>query len=178
MTTPAELIGQGYQARRDHRSDDAKRSFAEAVQLCREADDQRGLEQALIGLGQIERDLRDGDQARRCYEEAVAICRKLDDPLHLAHTVRHLADILREAHDGPLAESFYIQALDIYRRNEQTSRLDLANTIRGFALLQSECGKTEEALSFWREAKVLYADVNVQAGVEESDHYLSLLSRE
>lgn len=178
MTTPPDiLITQGYEARREHRSADAKRIFTEAIDLCRKADDPRGLARALSGLAQIERDLRDFERARPLYEEAVSIYRSSNDRPNLAHTVRHLGDILRHQGRLELAEPCYLEALQIYRNEVEAAPLELANTIRGFALLKGENGETKEALSLWEEAKKLYATVNVQAGVAESDRQIALLTQ-
>jgi tetratricopeptide (TPR) repeat protein len=141
------------------------------------AKDHNGLAQGLAGLAQISRDSDDGTGARRHYEEAVAIYRVLHDDLKLAHTIRHLADILRHQGDNVLAESCYAEALHIYRQSESTVPLDLANTIRGYALLKGNCGETEVAIGLWREAKSLYASLKVQDGVDESDQYLSRLTQ-
>jgi len=171
------LLAQGYTARREHRPDDAKRLFAEAIELCRMTVDSNGLAQALAGLGQIERDQRDGAAARANYEEAVAICRTLDRPLRLAHTIRHLGDILRGQGEQALAEPCYREALFIYRQEKATSPLDLANALRGMALLKVSTGETPDAISLWREARDIYAGLQLQAGVEESERYLSSLEQ-
>jgi tetratricopeptide (TPR) repeat protein len=113
VSTPDELLKQGYQARRDHRLADAKGLFAHAVEVSRKASDSLSLARALTGLGQIESDLHQSPAALTHYEEAVAIYRTLGDPLALAHTVRHVADILRR--QGQLAEAapHYKEALAI-----------------------------------------------------------------
>ena len=176
-TNSGILLTRAYEARRERRLDDAKQFFAEAIELCRATGDEKSLAQALAGMGQIERDLQDGSSARRHYEEAVTVCRTLGDDLKLAHTIRHLGDVLRHQEERARAESCYREALQIYRQHEGASLLDLANTIRGFALLKGNNGETQEALALWREAKTLYTKVNVQDGVTESDHYLSQLSQ-
>jgi tetratricopeptide (TPR) repeat protein len=178
MTTasPGALIHKGYSARREDRLEDARGLFTRAVELSRNANDSGSLAQALAGLGQIERDLHHDLDARRHYEEAVAACRTLQEPLRLAHTVRHLADILRGQGETSLAESSYLEALQIYRSTPEHRPLDLANTIRGFALLKSDGGDAQEARSLWQQAKDLYAAVDVEAGVKESERQLSLLN--
>ena len=176
-TAAGLLLRRGYEARREHRPDDAKQLFAEAIEWCRKADDLEGLAQAFAGLGQIERDLHDGVGARRHYEDSVAIFRGLDLPLRLAHTVRHLGDILREQGERALAEPCYAEALQIYRGHEDTSPLDLANTVRGFALLKADSGETREASLLWREARDLYAHCNLPEGVAESERQLSMLAQ-
>ena len=64
----------------------------------------------------------------------------------------------------------YREALAIYRRNERTPPLDLANALRGFALLK---GRSAEANALWQEARDLYAAVGVEAGVAESSGRLA-----
>jgi tetratricopeptide (TPR) repeat protein len=86
----------------------------------------------------------------------------------LAHTVRHVGDIQRHERRYNLAAPCYEEALAIYRAHEETPQLDLANALRGFALLKEETGDAAGARLLWQEAKELYAAVNVEAGVVES----------
>ncbi len=118
-------------------------------------------------LGQIERDEDRAENALPYYEEAVSLCRKEGDPLRLAHAVRHLADLHRGASRLDLAASCYDEALALYRGDQRTAALDLANAIRGFALLKDGRGDVEEGRRLWEEARTLYLAVGVQAGVEE-----------
>jgi len=176
MDTDA-LIAQGYVARKEHRPEDAKQHFSEAIVLSQNTNDRSGLARALAGLGQIERDLHDLPGARRHYEESVAVYRTLDNPLALAHAVRHLADILREQAERTLAEPCYAEASQIYRQHEQTQALDLANTLRGYALLRADNQQKQGALELWREARSLYAQCHVEAGVVESERQITLLAQ-
>jgi len=171
-----KLLRQASQARRENRLADAKRDLTEAVAVCRKSGSLVELEKALTGLGQIERDLQNFEAARKHYEEAVAICRVQGDALKLAHTIRHLGDIHRhEGHRG-LAEPCYREALSLYRSRE-TPPLELANAIRGLAILQSDAGEVKEARLLWAEARELYAAVKVEAGVAESSRRLAGLER-
>jgi tetratricopeptide (TPR) repeat protein len=166
---------QAKRARRDGRVLDAHRDFLEAVALARQTCAVKDLVQALKGLGQIERDRGHGDAARPLYEEAVAICRGEDDPLRLAHTVRHLGDIYQDAGRPDLAEPCYREALVIYRSHPKTAPLDLANTIRPFAILQESQGRSTQAIGLWTEARGLYGALNVREGVAESTEHLARL---
>jgi tetratricopeptide (TPR) repeat protein len=171
-----KLLGQASQARREHRLADAKRDLVEAVELCRKAGARVDLAMALTGLGQIERDLQNSDSARGHYEEAVAIYRAEGDVLSLAHAIRHLGDIRRHEGHRELAEPCYREALNLYRSHERTPPLDLANAIRGFAILKDEAGEVKEARLLWEEAGKLYAAVKVEAGVAESSRRLAVLA--
>ena len=174
--TPEDLIRQGYQSRREGRLTEAREIFSESVGLCRGADDQQWLASSLVGLGQIERDLRNTEVALRHYREAVEIYRRGNHPLRLAHTIRHLADILRRDEVFESARPLYEEALNIYRNDPETPALDLANTIRGFALLRGAAGEGEEAKILWQEARALYESVDVQAGVQESEAHIARLT--
>ena len=173
----AELLKVALQARRENRLADARLHLVEAVNLCREANARVDLAKALTRLGQIERDMHHSDGALRNYEEAAAIYRAEGDRLRLAHTVRHVGDIHRDEGHAELAEPCYHEALSIYRSQEQTPPLDLANAIRGLAILKSEAGEAGEARLLWGEAKDLYTAVNVKAGVDESSRRLALLQQ-
>jgi len=174
---PDTLITLAYEARRKGRLEDAKQFFANAVQSCRGAADQAMLARSLTGLGQIERDLRNTVQALQYYEEAASVYRTLPDPLGFAHTIRHVGDILRNRGSIEEARPYYEQALEIYRAHAETSTLDLANAIRGLALLRADAGETEQAISLWHEAKSLYHAANVQEGVRGSAAQIERLSR-
>jgi tetratricopeptide (TPR) repeat protein len=176
MSNPAaELVARGYQARGEKRLAEAKSCFAQAVDRCRKANDRLLLAQALSGLGQIERDMGNSVLALRHYSDAVDLRRTQDDPLLLAHGIRHVADILREQNQLVKAAPCYEEALEIYRTHEQTPPLDLANAIRGYALLKADLGDPEEATFLWHEAMALYAEAGVQAGVAESQSQIAFL---
>lgn len=176
-----ELLKNAVQARREGRHQDAKRDLVEAVELCRNTGEHAELARALTALGQIERDLHHSDAALQYYEEAAAIYRseahaELTD-LKIAHTIRHVGDIHRSAGRAALAEPCYVEALNLYHANPQTTPLDLANAIRGFAILESDSGDSQRAIALWTEARDLYAQVGVNEGVAESDRRLALLKR-
>lgn len=75
-----------------------------------------------------------------------------------------------------MAEANYREALAVYRGHPDTSPLDLANAIRGLAILASDTGKNEESRALWQEAHDLYAAVNVEPGVKESSRRLAMLA--
>jgi tetratricopeptide (TPR) repeat protein len=163
------------QARNEQRLQDAKTALLDGLKHCRRVDAKDGLALTLKALGQVERDMGNPEVALPLYEEAVAIYRDQGQPLALAHTIRHVADIQQDLGRIELAEANYRQALAIYRAHPEASALDLANAIRGLAILTFDTGKNDEAKSLWQAARKLYASVNVQAGVNESSRRLALL---
>jgi len=127
------------------------------------------------GTGQIERDRKNIGAALKHYQIAVELLRKQDDPLILAHTVRHVADILLGEGNLEPAQRHYEEALAIYCAHETTPPLDLANALRGYALLMEESRKIEEATMLWRQANALYEQLEIEAGVTESQSHLAFL---
>ena len=172
-----KLFANALQARREHRPSEARRDLGEAVNICRASGEPGDLARALTGLGQIERDLSHPEAALQLYEEAVAIYRTQGEPLKLAHTVRHMGDILQAMKRWQLAEPCYDEALKIYRGHTKTTPLDLANTVRGLALLKSNAGQVAAATALWTEARELYAACKIEAGVAESSRQLALLAQ-
>src|SRR2546423_11645944 len=98
------------------------------------------------------------------YKLAAAIARAFGEPLLLAHRVRHLGDAYRRLGRAELAEPSYIEALSIYRQHEEARPLDVANALRGFAILKESAGARDEARRLWQEGHDLYGQVDVPAG--------------
>jgi tetratricopeptide (TPR) repeat protein len=171
--TPEMLLQQGRTAKREHRSEDARRLFQQAL----EKNMDHGLRAVLFEeLAYVQRSLRDLDASREHYLRSCEIYCSLGDPLKTAHTMRHAADILREQQISDKAELFYSEAIEIYRRHKQTPPLDLANSIRGFALLKEELGDRATALRLWHEARDLYHLAGIDAGISECAARIDSLS--
>jgi hypothetical protein len=71
------------------------------------------------------------------------------------------------------AEPLYLEAAGIYRQLGEKATLDLANTLRGLALVNESAAKMDASKALWQEARELYAKCNVKAGVAECDEKLS-----
>ena len=171
MQNPEALIAHGYEARRTGNPELAKRHFSEALERC-DGSVPGVRARALTALGQVERDLKQTESAIAHYEQAAEIYRANSDALRLAHTIRHVADILRGSARQAEALPLYEEAMQIYRAHPASPPLDVANALRGFALLKDDLGDREDGRSLWLEARKLYAAVQVQAGVEECESRL------
>ena len=170
------LFRRGMTARREGRPADALRHMTAAVALGREHDDPVALARALHGLANIERDRGRSDAALRLYREAVPLCRQGDDPLVLAHTVRHLGDVLRKMDRLAEAEPCYAEALVLYRAHPSPPTLDVANAVRRMAILRERLDERGAARALWREARDLYREAGIEAGVSESSTHLDRLA--
>jgi tetratricopeptide (TPR) repeat protein len=168
-----ELFARGYQARRENRIADSRAVFIQGVRSAAEEGDRSSLAEALCGLAQAERDIGNLEAALHHYAGAATLYREIGPPERLAYAIRHEADILREESRPAEAEPLYLEAASIYREQGNEATLDLANTLRGLALLAESSGNPDASKSLWQEARQLYARCNVQAGVAECDVKLS-----
>ena len=115
--------------------------------------------------------------AREHYTEAARIYRDQNDLMAYAHTIRHIADMHLEEMNVVEAKELCEEALEIYRSSLNTKVLDLANTLRPYALLSEKMGNVELAKQLWQEARNLYGSLRVRAGTSECDDHLTLLKQ-
>ena len=174
--TPESLLEQARNAKKDHRLADATSLFRSALEESRTSEDHSLRSTLYEELAYVERNLRDLDAAQEHYLQSAEIYRTLDNPQKTAHTLRHAADILREQSKLEQAARFYSEALAIYRQNRETPPLHLANAIRGFAILKTDLGERQRALKLWQEARDLYHQENIEAGVSESSTRIASLT--
>ena len=130
-----------------------------------------------IARGRQARKERNYAAARSCYAEAAKSYRDQKDDLAYAHAIRHIADIYQEELHLDEAKPLYEEALELYRSNLGTKVLDLANTVRPYALLHEAQGNAALASKLWEEAKQLYSAVRVEAGVSECEAHIRNLQQ-
>jgi tetratricopeptide (TPR) repeat protein len=164
-----EQFARGYKARRENRIADSRAIFIKAVRSAAEEGDRPSLAEALCGLAQAERDIGNLEAAHLHYAGAATLYREIGPPLRLAYALRHEADVYREESRPAEAEPLYLEAEKIYRQQGDDAALDLANTLRGLALVKESSAKPDASRSLWQEARQLYAKCNVEAGVAECD---------
>jgi tetratricopeptide (TPR) repeat protein len=113
--------------------------------------------------------------ARAHYAEAAKILHEQKDTLAYAHAIRHIADMYQQECSLTEAKPLYEEALELYRSNLGTILLDLANTVRPYALLNESLGNADFARTLWEEARQLYTSLRLHVGVCEcEDHILRL----
>jgi tetratricopeptide (TPR) repeat protein len=168
-----EQFAKGYTARREGRAADSRAIFLKAVRSAAEAGDRPSLAEAFCGLGQAERDIGNLEAARHHYQGAAVLYRQIGPPARLAYALRHEADILRELCLPAEAEPLYLEAEGIYRQQGEEAELDLANTLRGLALVYESTSRADTSRLSFERARDLYAKCNVPAGVAECEEKLS-----
>lgn len=173
--TPESLIEQGRRAYQEGRLKYARQLFRNALKACGAECDAELRAEIHVAIGRVERDLMQNEPARSHYCSAAEIFRQVNNQMSLAHAARHIADILREMRRPDEAEPFALQAIAVYRSQEPPPRLHLANGLRVAALLTEKMERHEQALRFWAEARELYEQEGVDAGVAESVLHIASL---
>ena len=172
--TPQVLIDLGRQARRQHHLDEARARLQEALKCCGDGEHPRLLAELHAELAYVERALNDNPVAETHYRKATEMFRVLGDEHRTAHNARHLADILRETGRPAEAAPLYSESIEIFRKSGEYP-LQLANAVRGLALMQHDLGNATLSLQSWAEARALYQLVGVDAGVAESQRQIDEL---
>lgn len=161
------LLKQANSARRNNLFEEARQKILSALESARSFSDSELYAKSLNDMARIERDLGNNPSSIAKYKELLRLQEKNANKSGLAHALRHLGDIYLDEGMLDQAENHYLRALDIYRNSHQNVQVDLANAIRGYALLKEQQGKLKEALSLWKEARILYEGNNILSGVEE-----------
>lgn len=166
-----KLLLKSRSARRENRLLQAQKTARMAVDAAEKIEDPEIWKRSINQLAQIERDLDRDDTAVDLYNRIIQLSHKLGQKAIKAHAFRHIADIHLDNRLFKVAEIFYRHALNIYRKEPGISRLDLANTLRGLALLKTRLNQTE-AVAIWKKARRMYASAGINTGVDECDNWL------
>jgi len=159
-------------SRRDKNLIDAKRSIVSAIKIARRISHNSLLARALNDLAGTDRDLGNKAASIETYEELAELQKKNNNKLGTAHALRHLADICQEERFFEKAENQYIKAIQIYQNHRPRSSLNLANALRGYALLKIQLKQDKLSLPLWKEAKKLYEVNKIELGVKECDQWI------
>jgi len=173
--TAESLLEHGRQAKREHRLKYARSIFQKALDESRSSENRTLRGTLYAELAYVERKLGELEHSKTHYLLAAEACRQLDQPLRWVHNARHAADVLREQGRRDESGRLYAEVLETYRASQGAVRLDLANALRGYALLKGQTGAVEEACRLWREAGDLYHSENVDAGVDECAKQIAAL---
>lgn len=172
LQTAAQEREQVFAARREGRMADAYECARGLVGSARPSGDPEVVALALSTLAQVERDRGRLAEADRLYGEVLALTSADESAGKRAHVLRHASDVARELGHLDRAAELLEDALLVYRGDPSAQPGQLANALRSAALLNQEQGNDQAARAFWTEARALYADLGIQAGVEECDSAL------
>ena len=154
------LRGQG-------RYEAAGRLLAETEKHCA-ADDHLSLGRIFHIYMQFECDHKRWKKAMEYSEKSLTYYHQSGNLERVAQSLRHQADILRNLDALDRSERLYRRSLDIYRSEFANRQGDLANALRGYALLLEALGKIDVSIGTWQEVKEIYASVGIAEGVDEA----------
>jgi tetratricopeptide (TPR) repeat protein len=169
-----ELLSQAAEARRRGELDQSRTHLNAALEAAGDDPLARGI--VLRELGELARNRQAPTEAVSFYQRAVALLRQAEaDKFLLAHTIRHLGDVYMDAGQTELAEPALREAVALYHSEPGAGELDVANALRSLAVWSETDGAPEEARSLWLDVRSRYAELGIDAGVEESTRRLARL---
>lgn len=169
-----KLLFSAWQARADGKYDLARKFLGEALELCNE-NEFYYLGRIFHIYMQFESDQDNFQKALEHSNQSVAYYQESGNINKTAHSTRHKADLQFQIGLESEAELNYRKAIELYRSTKETSKLDLANALRGFGVLLASKNEKDEALQVWNEVKNLYNDLKLQRGVNEANEQINLL---
>ena len=163
----SELLRKAWQKRGEDKHDEVRVLLRKVLELCEE-EDYDTLGRIYHIFMQLEYDQENLTEALELSSKSVSYYKKANNPDRIAHATRHMADLQRHLNLDSQSEDSYRYAIDIYREIAATRRGDLANALRGFALVLEKRGKVEAAIDTWGEVKALYQSLGLEEGVDEA----------
>ncbi|MCY4130327.1 MAG: hypothetical protein OXG15_13930 [Gammaproteobacteria bacterium] len=151
------------------------RLLEQATEIAKSGRDDYGLAYALNKLAHLCSDLEGRATAIELLRESADAARRARSGLLEGEALRHWADHLRHENKLDEAEPLYWRALRSLKSDPKTSPLSLGNAYRPIAILYAALGDAAKAISYWDEARRLYDDAGIAAGIEECDANLSKL---
>lgn len=169
-----EFLKNAWDLRREAKYDLANYALEKAQEHCKE-DDYISRGRIFHIYAQFESDHDNPSRALKLLQRSLSFYKKTGSSIKIAHSTRHIADLERRIGDVEDSESNYRTSIDIYKSNKSTSKVDLANAIRGYALVLEKRGKIQEAIEAWKEARELYRACKLEEGVDEANLKLDSL---
>ena len=162
-----ELLEEAWNQRRVGNYEKARELVERAKERTKD-DDYNSLGRIFHVYAQFHSDKNDLPKALEMYEQSLEFYRKADNRDKIAHSTRHIADNQRELGQDENSERNYRLAVGIYKSNTRTFAGDLANALRGFAIVLESRNKIPEAIAAWEETKDLYRECDLQMGQDEA----------
>ena len=149
----------------------------QATDVAKNEHDDYGSAYALNKLAHLRADLEGREAAIELLREAAEAGRRAQSGLLEGEALRHWADHLRHQNKLNEAETIYWRAMSALKSDPETTPLSLGNAYRPIAILYGELGNGSKAIRYWQEARKLYAEVGIAAGIEECDANLAKLKK-
>jgi tetratricopeptide (TPR) repeat protein len=136
------------------------------------SDDARQSIETMLSNARAARHDGRAETALRLYVEAADAASEPGAADVRLHALRHVSALARAAGDHRLALDAGLQAVAL-ARDLPSAPLERSNALRVAALALEANDDRAEALPLWREARQLYSDADIAAGVAECDSHLA-----
>ncbi|TQV70922.1 tetratricopeptide repeat protein [Aliikangiella marina] len=139
----------------------------QAIQLSSE-DDYANRGRAFHILAQFEADQNEFKNALNYYQQSQAFYEKTELQDKVAHSIRHVADTFYSLNEIEKARAQYESAIKMYNTQADTNDVDIANTLKGYALVLEKQNENEAAKKKWSTILSIYEKYNIQSGINEA----------
>ncbi len=171
----SELLRNAWNERRHERYDHVLSLLEKAEELCKPNDH--------VFHGRIHHIKRQIEVDHGRYEDALLHNERAIESYtasgnsdRIAHSIRHLGDLYLRLNKLTEAESNYERAVSLYSDSQDTNPNDLANCLRGYALLLEKLNKNDKAVSIWKSTGQLYQICGLSDGQQEAEARIKALT--
>lgn len=148
----------------------------QAIQLAPD-DDYANRGRAFHILAQFEADQDEYKTALNYYQQSLAFYEKTPFKDKVAHSLRHVADTFYSLNEIEEARSRYENVLEIYSAQEETNDVDMANALRGYALVLEKQDEKAAAVKEWSTILTIYEKYNLKSGITEAKSKIDQLEK-
>lgn len=153
--------------------DKARADHEMALQLSRDAHDDRLQWQELLNLGMLWAG-SDYTHTGTYYQQAYQLAQRMDDAESMAHTLNHLGNWLVNIEQAPEAVRYHGQALEIFEQIQDIQ--GIANTEDFLSMATALSGDMRGAASHSQRAIALFKQLNDQRGLANITASITLRS--
>jgi len=175
-TSIEKLLIEAWKYRRNGDYKTAGTLVDQAIKLSPE-DDYANRGRAFHILAQFEADQDEYKNALNYYQQSLAFYQKTDLQDKVAHSLRHVADTFYSLNNIEEARSQYESVIEIYHSQENTNDVDIANALRGYALVLEKQNEKVAAAKEWATILSIYEKYNLQAGIKEAKQKITRLEK-
>lgn len=151
----------------------AEEGFKEALRICQEIQNAKGMAEAWAGLASISVKKNRFWEAVREYEQAIAVYPETSPQLRLGMLFADLGQVYTALEEWPRAKNSYAQAIELCRLHGFPKGEAELNVLSGELFFK--LGQNTEALRNLKHACQLFAQLKDMVGLSTTLQYLALL---
>lgn len=158
------------------KSETAERSFREALQICEEVANFKGMSEALAGLASVAVEKNNFEEAAYFYNKSILVYPQESSPLRLAMLYSDLGQVYSALEQWPDAQKTYMVAIELCESYGYKKGAGELNVLLGEAYYRE--GKKEEALLSILQACKLFAQIDDNSSLVNVLQYYAFIQYE